>query len=93
MSGCNSGGGEDLFVVDVDTWWWRRLAAREHADPAAAGKADLCGTIIMVRKKLSNKFNTNTILRNQLHKLSGNEQTTNKVSFYGDQYTLSISKK
>ena len=52
-----------------------------------------CGTTIMVRKKLSNKFNTNTILRNQLHKLSGNEQTTNKVSFYGDQYTLSISKK
>ena len=52
-----------------------------------------CGTTIMVRKKLSNKFNTNTILRNQLHKLRGNEQTTNKVSFYGDQYTLSISKK
>jgi len=52
-----------------------------------------CGTTIMVRKKLSNKFNTDTILRNQLHKLSGNEQTTNKVSFYGDQYTLSISKK
>ena len=90
MSGCKSGGGEDLFVVDVDTCGgdaWLRAGMR-----ILQGRLT-CGTTIMVRKKLSNKFNTNTILRNQLHKLSGNEQTTNKVSFYGDQYTLSISKK
>ena len=28
-----------LLLIDVDTWWWIRLAARGHADPA--GKTDL----------------------------------------------------